>query len=54
METGSSGTYTLAYDGKGYPDIRSKIVTGLETSETHKFTDASIKINGEMQHSQVY
>ena len=42
-----SNVYTLVYDGSGYPDITSTIISGLATGTMYDFKVCAIIFYGE-------
>jgi hypothetical protein len=42
-----SNIYNLVYDGTGYPQIRSTIITGLTPGDLWDFKVSAINYNGE-------
>ena len=47
MATGPTSSYTLIYDGKGYPKVSTKIVYNLSTGQMYRFKVSSLNFNGE-------
>lgn len=47
MATGASGSFSLLYDGSGYPTITSQIITGLTTGSLYRFKVSALNYNGE-------
>lgn len=51
MATGASGSYSLYYDGDGFPTITSKIVTGLTQGQQYRFKVLALNFNGASAYS---
>ncbi len=47
MAKGISGSYTLIFNGQGYPTITDYIVNRLETGEFYRFKVSALNFNGE-------
>jgi hypothetical protein len=47
MASGLSNIYNLAYDGTGFPQINSKVITGLTRGEVYDFKVSAMNFNGE-------